>query len=200
MHRFLKQVWHATAKASLVSMILLCTPLAVRAQDDLTAKRGNLEKVVFTLSPQVCGVTAPTDAAGKKLYDDQKQTLSDASAGLIDTLKQIEAKLTGSDTGSSLSKQAIDEEIKALGQDCPALSAAVQKVYAESAKAPAQAAPANAGAQQVTVSPAGALDFDPQTIGQQSDAKQVTITNQTGGTTGLTVWYEDLPNFRVSDN
>ena len=181
-------------------MILLCTPLAVRAQDDLTAKRGNLEKVVFTLSPQVCGVTAPTDAAGKKLYDDQKQTLSDASAGLIDTLKQIEAKLTGSDTGSSLSKQAIDEEIKALGQDCPALSAAVQKVYAESAKAPAQAAPANAGAQQVTVSPAGALDFDPQTIGQQSDAKQVTITNQTGGTTGLTVWYEDLPNFRVSDN
>lgn len=200
MHRSLTQVWHAKSKATLLCVVLACALPAATAQEaDLTAKRGNLEKLVFTLSPQVCGVTAPSDAAGKKLYDDQKQTLADAAAGLTDTLKQIEAKLTANDTGSTLSKQAIDDEIQALGQDCPALSAAVQKLYTDSAKTPAQSAP-NASAQQVTVFPAGGLNFDPQTIGQRSDTKQVTITNQTGGTTGLTVWYEDVPNFRVSDN
>ena len=62
--------------------------------------------------------------------------------------------------------------------------------------------PAGAGStQQVTVAPGGGLDFDSQTIGTESDPKQLTITNHTSaGNTGLTVWYEDLPNFRITDN
>ena len=194
------------AAALLAGLAMIFVFPAIHAEAQADQAIDSLRKDISYLSSGVCGVTAPTDAAQKKLYDEQKQLLADKATALIAALDQQKAKLTGSDFDTTLTKQRIDDEETSLKQACPSLPANLQKLVSASSAGTATAVSANnasdsGNSQQVTVSPTGALDFDAQIIGTSSDPKQVTLTNHTSNdTNGLAVYYEDLPNFQVTDN
>ncbi len=167
-------------------------------------KKDTLRKEIFALSSAVCGVPVPADPDEKKLYEDQKQSLADAASALISLLEQEKAKLTGPELNTIRQKQEDEdnEEEKSLKQSCPTLPAGVQNaIKSASPTATASSAAPNPNASQVTVAPSGGLDFDPQTIGSRSDAKSVTVANNSGEPIELFVWYgAHLTNFKVSDN
>ncbi|HKW75253.1 MAG TPA: hypothetical protein VJN64_06980 [Terriglobales bacterium] len=154
------------------------------------------------MSNTVCNVTAPSNDLEQKLYNDQKQLLADDAAALITVLEQETTKLTGDDVDTIRQRQDDDEEEKSLKQSCPTLPSGIQKAI--QAAAPATAAPSASSpsnASQATVTPSGGLDFDPQTIGTTSDAKSVTVANNSGKSLDLFVWYgAHLTNFKVTDN
>ena len=192
LHRYFISALRSTAV--LVTSLMFAFSLPVLAQGQGGQNIDNLRKGVSFLSGRICGVAEPSDAAAKKIYDEEKQELADTATALIAALEQEKTALTGTDFNTTLSKQNIDAEETALKQSCPTLPSNLEKIV--NAGAPA----AGAGTQSVTVSP-GTLDFDAQTIGTASAAKQVTVTNHTSGTPeALTVWYEDLPNYKVTDN
>ena len=79
-------------------------------------------------SKAVCGLSEPSDANLKKIFDDKKNTLNDEAKTLLATLDQEETdidKLATSDSNKALLKQCVEDQKKSLSAACPALPSCV---------------------------------------------------------------------------
>ncbi len=193
-HFILNKLRLATAFLAGVALIF---SLPTQAQDQDTSKKmDDLRREISFLNSRVCGAGAAQDSVA----DMRKQTLAADAKALTALLDQQKAKLTGVDLDTARDKQRIDDEEKALAQPCPGLPVELQNLLNAAGPAPA-AAVATAPLPQVTVTPSGGLDFDPLTIGTRSDAKSVSVTNNSPNDLDMFVWYgTHLTNFNVSDN
>lgn len=175
-------------------------PGAQAQSQDANKQIGDLVAEISVLSKQVCGVTAPTDADAKKLYDERQQILLDDAKKLITLLDQ--QKPTGSGILDKRSADDIAGWEKSLTVDpnnpksCPVVPSDLQK-YATGSAPLAASIPS----QQVKVAPASVTFDQPQTIGTLSTPTTVTITNTSTDNLDIFVWYGlHLDNFWVSDD
>ena len=182
--------------AAIVAGFVLTWSLRAPAQDqDITQQIDNLRKEISFLSGRVCGSEAVKDDAA----DMRKQMLTKDAQTLNALLDQQKSKLTGNDFDTTLRKQRIDDEEKALAQPCPSLPADMEKLVSAGGGTAAAPAATATPTPQVSVTPPS--DFGAQTIGAKSDPQNVTVTNSSGGPLDLFVWYgTHLENFKVSEN
>ena len=106
MHRHFIRVTRTSVAALLASLPLIFILPSAKAQDqDSNKQLGDLVAETSLLSKRICGVTAPTDAAAKKLYDERKQTLIDDATEVIKLLDQQRPK------GSGYLDKALNDQI-----------------------------------------------------------------------------------------
>lgn len=197
MHRHFTLIARIAIATLLAGFVLFFAVPGAQAQgQDANKQIGDLVAEISILSKQVCGVTAPTDADAKKLYDERQQILLDDAKKLITLLDQ--QKPTGSGILDKRSADDIASWEKSLTVDpnnpksCPVVPSDLQK-YATGAAPEASPTP------QVTVTTIN--DFGAQTIGTTSDPQSVTVTNNSAGQLDVWVWYgTHLNNFKVTDN
>src|ERR1051326_3381962 len=162
--------------AAIVAGFVLTWSLRAPAQDqDITQQIDNLRKEISFLSGRVCGSEAVKDDAA----DMRKQMLTKDAQTLNALLDQQKSKLTGNDFDTTLRKQRIDDEEKALAQPCPSLPADMEKLVSAGGGTAAAPAATATPTPQVSVTPPS--DFGAQTIGAKSDPQNVTVTNSSGG-------------------
>jgi len=206
--RILHRYFIPTARIALATLLagfalLFASPGAQAQTQDANKQIGDLVAEISVLSKGVCGVTAPTDADAKKIYDARKLTLTDDANQLIKLLDQQKPK------GSSYLDKALTDQIagweKSLTVDpndpksCPMVPDDLQKLVSGGAPTGAVPTPSATPTPQVTVSAPN--DFGAQTIGGTSDPQTITVTNSSGATQPLFVWYgTHLTNFKVTEN
>jgi hypothetical protein len=189
---------------SVLAVVLIGSETAfLRAaqQTDSNSAIERLENEISSLSPQVCGLNEPTDPTSKASFDDRKKLLQDDAPALIKLLDQHKADL---EKGSILSREkepleaTIDDEEKALKQDCPSLPDELKKALFQTTGTNAAASVV----EKLSIS-ATDLKFVPaQPLQTESAPQQVTLVNTS--TDSITLADLSLTtshnSFRISEN